>query len=187
MRPFRLVEGAVTVLARDDVDTDQIVPKQFLKRVQRRGFADTLFYDWRQELDWDLPANPILATGRNFGCGSSREQAAWALDDYGFRAIIAPSFGDIFYMNCTKVGILPVILAADDVTSVTEAATVAVDLVGCEVRWSQRCAPFTIDSDIRERLLDGISDMGVTLRKLEKIDEFEARHPPLAVPTVCLP
>ena len=187
MRPFRVVEGAVTVLARDDVDTDQIVPKQFLKRVQRRGFADTLFYDWRQEPGWHLPANPILATGRNFGCGSSREQAAWALDDYGFRAIIAPSFGDIFYFNCTKVGILPVVLAPQEVAGVIQAATVTVDLERREVRWSEGRTPFTIDGDIRERLLDGISDVGATLRKLDKIEEFEADHAQLAVPTVSLP
>jgi 3-isopropylmalate/(R)-2-methylmalate dehydratase small subunit len=187
MRPFRVVEGAVTALARDDVDTDQIVPKQFLKRVQRRGFADTLFYDWRQEPGWHLPANPILATGRNFGCGSSREQAAWALDDYGFRAIIAPSFGDIFYFNCTKVGILPVVLEPGDVAAVAQAGTAAVDLERREVRWSERRVPFAIDGDIRERLLDGVSDVGVTLRKLDKIEEFESRHAPLAVPTVLLP
>jgi 3-isopropylmalate/(R)-2-methylmalate dehydratase small subunit len=187
MRPFRVVEGAVTALARDDVDTDQIVPKQFLKRVQRRGFADTLFYDWRQEPGWHLPANPILATGRNFGCGSSREQAAWALDDYGFRAIIAPSFGDIFYFNCTKVGILPVVLEPGDVAAVAQAGTATVDLERREVRWSERRVPFAIDGDIRERLLDGVSDVGVTLRKLDKIEEFESRHAPLAVPTVLLP
>jgi 3-isopropylmalate/(R)-2-methylmalate dehydratase small subunit len=110
MEAITLVHGGVSVLDRDDVDTDQIIPKQFLKRVERTGFGEFLFYDWAKEPGWDLPVNPILATGRNFGCGSSREHAPWALEDYGFKAIIAPSFGDIFYSNCTKVGLLPVVL-----------------------------------------------------------------------------
>ena len=96
------------MLDRDDVDTDQIIPKQFLKRVERTGFGEFLFYDWAKEPGWDLPANPILATGRNFGSGSSREHAPWALEDYGFEAVVAPSFADIFYSNCTKIGLLPV-------------------------------------------------------------------------------
>ena len=100
----------VSVLDRDDVDTDQIIPKQFLKRVERTGFGEFLFYDWAKEPGWELPVNPILVTGRNFGCGSSREHAPWALEDYGFKAIIAPSFADIFYSNCTKIGLLPVVL-----------------------------------------------------------------------------
>ena len=99
------------MLNRDDVDTDQIIPKQFLKRVERTGFGEFLFYDWAKEPGWDLPKNPILVAGRNFGCGSSREHAPWALEDYGFQAIIAPSFADIFRSNCTKIGLLPV--AAD--------------------------------------------------------------------------
>ena len=102
------------------MDTDQIIPKQFLKRVERTGFGEFLFYDWAKEPGWDLPANPILATGRNFGCGSSREHAPWALEDYGFRAIVAPSFADIFYSNCTKIGLLPVVLAEEDVKALME-------------------------------------------------------------------
>ena len=108
MEPITVVEGAVTVLDRDDVDTDQIIPKQFLKRVERTGFGEFLFYDWAKEPGWHLDRNPILATGRNFGCGSSREHAPWALEDYGFKAIIAPSFADIFYGNSTKIGLLPI-------------------------------------------------------------------------------
>ena len=100
------------MLNRDDVDTDQIIPKQFLKRVERTGFGEFLFFDWAKEPDWDLPPNPILVGGRNFGCGSSREHAPWALEDYGFQAIIAPSFADIFRSNCTKIGLLPVQLDA---------------------------------------------------------------------------
>ena len=107
----------MSVLDRADVDTDQIIPKQFLKRVERTGFGEFLFYDWAKQPGWDLPANPILATGRNFGCGSSREHAPWALEDYGFQAIVAPSFADIFYSNCTKIGLLPVVLPEEDVRS----------------------------------------------------------------------
>ena len=99
------------MLDRDDVDTDQIIPKQFLKRVERTGFGEFLFYDWAKEPGWELPRNPILVAGRNFGCGSSREHAPWALEDYGFQAIIAPSFADIFRSNCTKIGLLPVELS----------------------------------------------------------------------------
>src|ERR687890_253234 len=114
MEPVSVVGGPVSVLLRDDVDTDQIIPKQFLKRVERTGFGEFLFYDWAQEPGWDLPANPILVTGRNFGCGSSREHAPWALEDYGFRAVIASSIADIFFSNCTKNGLLPVVLAEDE-------------------------------------------------------------------------
>ncbi len=117
MEPVNVIEGPVSVLDRDDVDTDQIIPKQFLKRIERTGFGEFLFYDWKQEAGWDLPSNPILVTGRNFGCGSSREHAPWALEDYGFRAIIAPSFADIFASNSTKIGLLPVTLAADVCTA----------------------------------------------------------------------
>jgi 3-isopropylmalate/(R)-2-methylmalate dehydratase small subunit len=186
MEPFRVVEGEVSVLARDDVDTDQIVPKQFLKRIERTGFADTLFYDWRREPGWDLPANPILATGRNFGCGSSREQAPWALGEYGFRAIVAPSFGDIFYFNCTKSGLLPVALAEDAVKEVMQARRATVDLEAREVRWNGASAAFEIDDEIRHRLLQGLDDVSETLAKLDAIEAFEATHPPLSTPTVDL-
>ena len=121
MRPVSLIEGGVSVLDRNDVDTDQIIPKQFLKRVERTGFGEFLFYDWAKQPGWELPQNPILATGRNFGCGSSREHAPWALEDYGFEAVIAPSFADIFYSNCTKIGLLPVMLAENEVRGVMEA------------------------------------------------------------------
>ena len=121
MRAIETITGPASVLMRDDVDTDQIIPKQFLKRVERTGFGQYLFYDWAQEDGWDLPANPILATGANFGSGSSREHAPWALQDYGFRAIVAPSFADIFFNNCTKIGLLPVVLPADDVKALMKA------------------------------------------------------------------
>src|ERR671933_2263590 len=128
MQPFHIHTGLVAPLDRPNVDTDQIIPKQFLKRVERTGFGAFLFYDWRQEEGWDLPSNPILATGANFGSGSSREHAPWALQDYGVKAIVAPSFADIFFNNCTKIGLLPVILPEDDVRGVMEAGEATVDL-----------------------------------------------------------
>src|SRR6201990_2998653 len=128
MDPITVIDGAVSVLDRDDVDTDQIIPKQFLKRVERTGFGEFLFYDWKNDPDWDLPPNPILAAGRNFGCGSSREHAPWALEDYGFRAIVAPSFGDIFFNNCAKIGLLAVVLDEADVRALAEAGEGEVDL-----------------------------------------------------------
>ena len=128
MKAIETITGRVSVLMRDDIDTDQIIPKQFLKRVERTGFGEFLFYDWAKEPDWDLPVNQVLVAGRNFGCGSSREHAPWALEDYGFRAIIAPSFADIFKSNCTKVGLLPVQLTADEVAAIAEAGECQVDL-----------------------------------------------------------
>src|SRR4029079_14013751 len=115
IEPVRVVEGAVSVLDRADVDSDQIIPKQFLKRVERTGFGEFLFYDWAKEPGWDLPANPILAAGPNFGCGSTREHAPRRRQDDGFRAVVAESFADIFFSNCTKIGLLPVRLPGEDV------------------------------------------------------------------------
>ena len=138
MDPITIVHGGVSVLDRDDVDTDQIIPKQFLKRVERTGFGEFLFYDWAQEAGWDLPRNPILAAGRNFGCGSSREHAPWALQDYGFRAIVAPSFADIFYSNCTKIGVLPVALPEDVVKAIMAEGEAAIDLEVQEVEFAGR-------------------------------------------------
>ena len=109
MRPVDVIEGKVSVLDRADVDTDQIIAKQHLKRLERTGFGKHLFQDWFQSGEIELEPNPILVTGRNFGCGSSREHAPWALQDFGFEAIVAPSFADIFYVNCTKVGLVPVV------------------------------------------------------------------------------
>src|ERR671918_2847818 len=135
MEPINIVEGAVTVLDRNDVDTDQIIPKQFLKRVERTGFGEFLFHDWSKDSSWDLPSNPILATGRNFGCGSSREHAPWALEDYGFKAIVAPSFADIFFSNCTKIGLLPVVLPEDAVRALMAAESAEIDLEALELRF----------------------------------------------------
>ncbi len=128
MDAFTRVEGVVCPLDRGDVDTDQIIPKQFLKRIERTGFGEFLFWDWRGQEGFPLDrpeyaGAPILVTGRNFGCGSSREHAPWALQDHGFRAIIAPSFADIFRTNCTKIGLLPVTLPADEVADLIHLAT----------------------------------------------------------------
>jgi 3-isopropylmalate/(R)-2-methylmalate dehydratase small subunit len=176
MRKVSLIEGDVTVLDRRDVDTDQIIPKQFLKRVERTGFGEFLFYDWAKEPGWELPQNPILATGRNFGSGSSREHAPWALEDYGFEAIVAPSFADIFYSNCTKIGLLPVVLAEDDVRAVMEAGRARIDLAAQEVGWTGGEAMFEIDPETKRRLLEGLDDIGVTLQQADAIDRYEAER-----------
>ncbi len=173
MRKVRVIEGAVSALDRADVDTDQIIPKQFLKRVERTGFGEFLFYDWAKQPGWELPRNPILATGRNFGCGSSREHAPWALEDYGFEAVIAPSFGDIFYSNCTKIGLLPVRLAEDHVRAVMAAGSATIDLEAREVRWDGGRAGFEIDAETKRRLLNGLDDIGVTLQDVGAIDRYE--------------
>ena len=174
MDPINRISGKVSVLDRSDVDTDQIIPKQFLKRVERTGFGEFLFYDWAKEPGWDLPANPILVAGANFGCGSSREHAPWALEDYGFKAVIAPSFADIFYSNCTKVGLLPVVLTADEVRALMDSGgSVEVDLEAQEVRFDGRVARFDIDAEIKHRLLNGLDDIGVTLSQVDAIDEYE--------------
>ena len=176
MDPVTLIEGGVTVLDRGDVDTDQIIPKQFLKRVERTGFGEFLFYDWAKQPGWDLPVNPILAAGRNFGCGSSREHAPWALEDYGFKAIVAPSFADIFYSNCTKIGLLPVPLSEDHVWGVMAAGAARVDLDAQTVAYGDRTASFEIDGEIRRRLLNGLDDIGVTLRSAAAIAAYERDH-----------
>ena len=176
MKAISAISGPVSVLRRDDVDTDQIIPKQFLKRVERTGFGEFLFYDWAQEPGWHLPANPILAAGRNFGCGSSREHAPWAIQDYGFRAVVAPSFADIFYSNCTKIGLLPVVLGEGDVRALGEAGEGEVDLDAQEVRFAGRTVGFEIDAEIRHRLLEGLDDIGLTLQQGEAIDAYEAER-----------
>jgi 3-isopropylmalate/(R)-2-methylmalate dehydratase small subunit len=165
------------------VDTDQIMPKQFLKRVERSGFGEFLFYDWAKEPGWDLPSNPILVAGENFGCGSSREHAPWGLQDYGFQAIVAPSFADIFYSNCTKIGLLPVVLSAEDCRALAHAGSGEVDLLEQEVRWPigdpsdlrsvGREVSFEIDHEIRHRLLNGLDDIALTLEQVAEIAEFE--------------
>ncbi len=173
MKPISVIAGAVSVLDRADVDTDQIMPKQFLKRVQRTGFGEFLFYDWAKEPGWDLPANPILVAGENFGCGSSREHAPWGLQDYGFDAIVAPSFADIFYSNCTKIGLLPVVLGSEDCRALARAGTGEVDLEQQQVRFDARRVAFEIDQEIRHRLLGGLDDIALTLKEDDAITAYE--------------
>lgn len=185
MEPFTKVRGPMAPLHRHDVDTDQIIPKQFLKRIERTGFGEFVFYDWRDEdgyvlHDEEFRDAPVLVTGRNFGCGSSREHAPWALADHGYRAIIAPSFADIFHTNYTKNGLLPVVLQEEIVLELIEmahgepGAEIEVDLhrqvvVGPDGREH----PFEVEGHVRERLLNGWDDVSITLRHESAIDEFE--------------
>ena len=173
MDPIETITGAVSHLDRANVDTDQIMPKQFLKRVERTGFGEFLFYDWAKEPGWELPANPILVAGENFGCGSSREHAPWGLQDYGFKALVAPSFADIFYSNCTKIGLLPVVLDAEDCHSLARAGEGEIDLEAQEVRFAGEQVPFSIDHEIRHRLLGGLDDIALTLQQSGAIDGYE--------------
>ena len=173
MDAITTIKGAVSVLDRADVDTDQIMPKQFLKRVERTGFGEFLFYDWAKQPGWELPRNPILVTGRNFGCGSSREHAPWGLQDYGFKAIIAPSFADIFASNCTKNGLLPIALAEDEVKALMAAGEAEVDLEAQEVRFGDTVASFEIDPETKHRLLNGLDDIALTLQQEEAIAAYE--------------
>ncbi len=174
MEKIETITGQVSFLDRANVDTDQIMPKQFLKRVERTGFGEFLFFDWAKEDGWDLPANPILVAGENFGCGSSREHAPWGLQDYGFQAIVAPSFADIFYSNCTKIGLLPVVLSEEDCRALAHAGHGQIDLRAQEVRFDGREVAFEIDHEIRRRLLDGLDDVGVTLGSEGQIAGYEA-------------
>ena len=186
MRAIETITGRVSVLNRDDVDTDQIIPKQFLKRIERAGFGEFLFYDWAQQPGWELPTNPILVAGRNFGCGSSREHAPWALDDYGFQAIIAPSFADIFRSNCTKIGLLPVELSPEDCAAIAEAGEAQVDLAAQEVRWPGGSARFEIDPEIKHRLLNGLDDIALTLAQEDAIGSYERERERLGPVTTAL-
>jgi len=174
MEPFEIVEGEVAVLDRADVDTDQIIPKQFLKRIERTGFGEFLFYDWFRSGEIELEPHPILVAGRNFGSGSSREHAVWALEDYGFRVVIAPSFSDIFYSNCTKNGLLPVILDEEHCRKVAASGSARVDLDDETVTCAEGVFQFQIDEEIKHRLINGLDDVAMTLERAGKIDEFEA-------------
>jgi 3-isopropylmalate/(R)-2-methylmalate dehydratase small subunit len=199
MNPFRVHRGRVAPLDRVNVDTDQIIPKQFLKRIEKTGFGQFVFYDWR--FGADGTKNPdfvlhdpryegasILVAGKNFGCGSSREHAVWALADFGFRAVIASSFADIFANNSTKNGFLTVRLSDDEVAQVMRNAQgiddyrVTIDLEQCEVRDDQGFrAKFPIDDFVRHCLLNGLDDIGLTLQHESEIASYEAAHPVPAV------
>ncbi len=181
MNELRRVTGKVAVLDRADVDTDQIIPKQFLKRIERSGYGQFLFYDWVRDPDFFLndPENrqaPILIAGRNFGCGSSREHAPWAIEDYGFEAMIAPSFGDIFKQNSLKTGLLPVTLPADQVKELMARAEageeITVDLETCTAGGFA----FELDEHARECLLEGLDDIALTLRDEPSLTVYESTH-----------
>ncbi|MGH2992976.1 MAG: 3-isopropylmalate dehydratase small subunit [Solirubrobacterales bacterium] len=173
MDAVEVIEGKVSVLDRADVDTDQIIPKQFLKRVERSGFGEFLFHDWRQSGEIELEPSPILVAGRNFGSGSSREHAVWALRDFGFEAVVAPSFADIFYVNCTKNGLFPVILDDEQCRGVAEAGEARIDVDDQTVDFAGGVVRFEIDEEIKHRVLHGLDDIGITLQGAERIDAFE--------------
>jgi 3-isopropylmalate/(R)-2-methylmalate dehydratase small subunit len=173
MDAIETITAPVSVLMRDDIDTDQIIPARYMKRVERTGFGQFCFHEWRAN-GLDLPHHPILVTGENFGCGSSREHAPWALKDYGFQAIIARSFADIFRNNCTKNGLLPVELPAEAVAAIAQAGHAQVDLASQEVRWEGGSARFEIDPDVKHRLLNGLDDISLTLEQEDAIAAYEA-------------
>ena len=185
MKAFTSVTAAAAVLDRPDVDTDQIIPKQFLKRIERTGYGEFLFYDWRQDPDFELNrpgcgGARILVTGPNFGCGSSREHAAWALQDYGFDVVIAPSFGDIFFSNSVQIGLVPVVLPQLEVKKLMESAGSGLDLtVDLESQTVSdsfgHSFAFEVDPFVRHCLLNGLDSIGLTLRHEAEIDAFEAR------------
>jgi 3-isopropylmalate/(R)-2-methylmalate dehydratase small subunit len=185
--PFVRHTGRVAVLDRANVDTDQIIPKQFLKRIERDGFGQFLFWEWRKDPRFELnrpeyAGASILAAGRNFGSGSSREHAAWALEGAGYRAVVAPSFGDIFRINAGKIGLLAVALPEEDVRELMALAPAeaVVDLERQTVTLaSEREVPFAVDPDLRERLLNGWDEIDLTLQRDEEIDAYEeARERP---------
>jgi 3-isopropylmalate/(R)-2-methylmalate dehydratase small subunit len=192
MNAFRSVTSRAAVLDRSDVDTDQIIPKQFLKRIERTGYGEFLFFDWRKEPTFELnrpeyAAAKILLAGRNFGCGSSREHAPWALQDYGFEAIVAPSFGDIFAQNCVKIGLVPVVLAPDEVRMLMRTSgEITVDLERQVVDGGGLSFPFEFDAFARHSLLNGLDEIGLTLEHADEVDAFEARYA-APVDTLALP
>ena len=194
MKPVRVAAGRVAILDRPDVDTDQIIPKQFLKRIERTGYGQFAFFDWRYDEDGrerpDFELNRpefagarVLLAGRNFGCGSSREHAAWALADYGLEAVIAPSFGDIFRTNAGNNGLLAIALPAEEVERLMESvdldtgSELTVDLERLVVVAPDgRKVPFEFDEATRQRLLHGLDDIALTLRHEDEITAYEAAH-----------
>jgi 3-isopropylmalate/(R)-2-methylmalate dehydratase small subunit len=182
MKPVRRITGRVAVLDRSDVDTDQIMPKEFLKRIERTGYGQFVFWYWRKDPDFELNRPEyadarILIAGRNFGCGSSREHAPWGLQDYGFEAIVAPSFGDIFFQNCLKIGLLPVRLDANEVASLRGEPELRIDLEKLTVETpSGRTIPFELDEFPRRCLLEGLDEIGLTLEHEGEIATYERAH-----------
>jgi 3-isopropylmalate/(R)-2-methylmalate dehydratase small subunit len=192
VKAFTEHSGRVAVLDRADVDTDQIVPKQFLKRIERTGYGEFLFFDWRQDPDFELnrpeyTGATVLVTGRNFGCGSSREHAAWALQDYGFEVVIAPSFGDIFASNAAQIGLVTIALPEEQVYGLMEARKLTVDLEAQTITDQfGHTMRFEFDRFRRHKLLNGLDDIGLTLEHEDEIAAFEASSP-ARIDTTALP
>jgi 3-isopropylmalate/(R)-2-methylmalate dehydratase small subunit len=187
MRAIRVIEGTMVPLDRADVDTDQIMPKQFLKRIERTGFGEFVFHDWRNDPEFVLndPAyhrGNVLVAGPNFGCGSSREHAPWGLQQWGFEAIVAPSFADIFRSNCAKIGLLTVTLPAEvcrQLAALADAdpsATCRIDLPAQELTAGDVTATFEIAAHAKHLLLEGLDDIGMTLQEEADISRFEDRR-----------
>lgn len=186
MEHFDVVTGPVAALDRANVDTDQIIPKQFLKRIERSGYGEFLFFDWVKDPAFFLndPENrdaPILIAGRNFGCGSSREHAAWALEDFGFRVVIAPSFGDIFRQNAVNTGLAPVQLPVADIVRLREALAdgneLTVDLEHLRITHPGGLAiEFAFDAHAQETLVNGLDDVARTLHRADEITAYEKTH-----------
>jgi len=188
MEPIAVIEGTAVPLDRSDVDTDQIIPAQYLKRIERTGFGPFLFDEWRKDPGFVLndpryEGASILIAGANFGSGSSREHAPWALEDYGFRAVIASSFADIFRTNCFKIGLLPVELRAESVRALMDAVLddpttrIVVDLPSRVVRAPGLDETFDIDEFTHWRLTEGLDDIGLSLRHEDEISAFESSRP----------
>jgi 3-isopropylmalate/(R)-2-methylmalate dehydratase small subunit len=190
MKPVTVITGSMAPLPRANVDTDQIMPKEFLKRVERTGYGEFVFDDWRRDEDDFVLERPeyqnakVLVTGPNFGSGSSREHAPWGLQDWGFEAVIAPSFADIFFNNCTKVGLVPIVLSEKEVQWLIELAdadpdaTITIDVAARTVTHGNEFeATFPLDDFTQYRLLNGLDDIGITLQHGDAIDDFERRRP----------
>jgi 3-isopropylmalate/(R)-2-methylmalate dehydratase small subunit len=188
VKALRSVTGSVAVLDRSDVDTDQIIPKQFLKRIERSGYGEFLFFDWMKDPNFELrrpesQGASILLAGRNFGCGSSREHAAWALEDFGFRVVIAPSFGDIFRTNAVKTGLAPIELPPKEITRLRAAVEarneLTVDLEHLTIRHPEGLSvSFTFDAYAQDTLVHGLDDIARTLLLDAEITRFESEHEP---------
>ena len=184
MKPFTRVTATLAVLDRPDVDTDQIMPKQFLKRIERTGFGEFLFFEWAKAPDFELNrpevrGAKVLLAGRNFGCGSSREHAPWGLEDAGYEVVIAPSFADIFRQNCVKIGLVPIVLPAAQVKRLQQfvGQELTVDLEQQVIEDpSGELTPFPFDAFERHRLLNGLDDIGLTLEREADIAAYEAAH-----------
>ena len=186
MTPFTTLKGVVAPLDAQHVDTDQIIPKQFLKRIERSGYGEFLFFDWMKDPSFELHATPgakILIAGRNFGCGSSREHAAWALEDYGFDVVIAPSFGDIFHQNAINSGLAPIELSPEETAPLRDALSgrneLTVDLERLEISHPDGVRlPFEFDAHAQETLVHGLDDVARTLQREGEIAAFEAGYAP---------